>query len=281
MCTSTSAAIFASQHLPAHCAKGSRQYKWRTYDGKVSHNMLGGVRYLSPAEGVVVEQKDGWTAIKTGRSDFDLVETQLLSQPVAIGDKVALTYYQLRRFDGQLADGSEDPAVNGCRTMMLTGAKSTFPVRWDADPEIERYAHEGDGAEAKTTIINPYLIDLIRQLQETPSSNPLRKVVNVIIDAYRGHLEFVDPPAMESCNDDRTRWPSICMVIKGKKDVLSLAIRYDRGIDYYAVDLNGHAHVQDISFDELGKVIEEIVDAEDWLKAKVTLLKAAPRRKAA
>ena len=59
MCTSTSAAIFASQHLPAHCAKGSRQYKWRTYDGKVSHNMLGGVRYLSPAEGVVVEQLDG------------------------------------------------------------------------------------------------------------------------------------------------------------------------------------------------------------------------------
>lgn len=280
MCTEIPAAEFARAKFPAHCAKGSRSYTYRTYAGARVYNALGGVNYLRPSEGVVVEQSQGWTAVKTGRSTFDLVASDLMGSPIKVGDKIALTFYQLRRFDRKLADGSEDPAINGCRSMMLTGVESRFPVCWDADRDRSRYARDGFGAEPKQNIRNPYLQDMIEQIEMTKSSNPLRSVVNVLIDGYVDHLSFVDPPELESCNEDRTKWPSICMQVKTNDAAPMLAIRYDRGMDTYAVDVNATVQAEHVTFDELGGVLEEIIGDDDWIKAKITLLKAAPVKRA-
>ena len=86
---------------------------------------------------------------------------------------------------------------------------------------------------------------------------------------------------MESCNDDRTNWPSICLQIKGKDVTGMLAIRYDRGADTYAVDFNASVYREDVTFDELADVIETLIDDDRWIKARVTMIKAAPLRKAA
>lgn len=270
------AAEFARAALPTYCAKGSRSYTYRTYTGARGYNALGGVNYLRPSEGVVVEQSQRWTAVKTGRNTFDLVNSDLMGSPVKVGDKIALTFYQLRRFDRKLADGSEDPSVNGCRSMMLTGVETQFPVCWDTHEELGRYQREGFGAEAKRRIQNPYLQDMIVQIEKAKSSDPLRPLVNVLVDAYVDHLSFVDPPELESCNEDRTKWPSICMQIKAIDAAPMLAIRYDRAMDTYAVDVNATVQAEHVTFDELGAVLEEIIGEDDWIKAKVTLIKAAP-----
>ena len=279
------ATTFARAVLPALCAKGSRKFQWRVFDGALHHNGLGGVRYLSPCEGVVSVQQDGFTAIKTGRADFTVVSTDAFATPVAIGDKISASFYQLRRFDAKLADGSEDPAVGGCKRFMLTGVQSQFPVMWAADADRDRYGREGDGAEVKTLVGNPYLIDLIEQLETGPSSHPLRKPINVLIDAYQGELRFVDPGYEHSASADRTQWPSILMDVRTPHGVAALAIRYNRAMDYYAVDVqHGDASPicgDDIDFEHLPVLLEEIVGDPSWIKVKVTQLKASRLAKAA
>jgi hypothetical protein len=134
---------------------------------------------------------------RPGRTSFDVISTRLLDTAVNIGDKLALSFYQLRRFDGTMADGSEDPAVDGCRSFSLTGAASTFPVKWEG-----RYLgiNERLGAEYRT-IQNPYLRDMIRQIETLGLDDGSdRKLVNVFIDAGATQLTFVDPPEAKSCD---------------------------------------------------------------------------------
>lgn len=119
---------FARDNAPAFLGKNIRKYKWSSFTGEVAHNSLGGVSFGADAQGKVVEQKEGWTLVKLSASTFKVLRTELLSQEVAIGDTIDMKFYKLRRFDGSPADGSDDPAVDGCRSFMLTGAKTKFPV---------------------------------------------------------------------------------------------------------------------------------------------------------
>lgn len=117
-----------------HVGANIRRYQWSTYLGELRHNMLGAVSYLQPTEGTVVDANDQFTLVKTSANRFCVVLNALLSEPVTIGSKIGLSFYNLRRFDGSLADGSEDPSSDGCRSFMLTGAETHFPVKWE-----ERY----------------------------------------------------------------------------------------------------------------------------------------------
>ena len=132
---------------------------------------------------------------------------------------------------------------------------------------------------------SPYLIDLIEQLETGPSSHPLRKPINVLIDAYQGELRFVDPGYEHSASADRTQWPSILMDVRTPHGVAALAIRYNRAMDYYAVDVqHGDASPicrDDIDFEHLPVLLEEIVGDHSWIKVKVTQMKAARLAKAA
>ena len=144
-----------------HLGRNIRTFKFVTYTGETSHNQLGGVSSLLPAEGKVVEQGEDFTLIKTGPGSFTIVVSKLLSEPVTLEDKVAVSFYKLRRFDGTAADGSDDSSVDGIRTVMLTGAETRFPVTWEG-----RYLgiNERFGA-SYTAIQNPYLRDMITQME--------------------------------------------------------------------------------------------------------------------
>jgi len=156
------AATWLKSVISAHVGANIRRYKWSTYTGEISHNMLGGVNYLSPAEGKVVEQDEQFTLIKSGPSSFCVVATEHLSAPVAVGDKVEVKFYKLRRFDGTAADGSDDPSDRGSRTIMLTGAETFFPAKWQG-----RYLAINDRfSDAYTEIGNPYLRDMIEQMEK-------------------------------------------------------------------------------------------------------------------
>src|SRR4051812_27791636 len=87
---------------PTHVGANIRRYDFTTYVGDVRTNMLGGISYLSPQEGKVVETSDQFTLIKISANRFCVVLNSLLSQPVGVGDKVRIAGYQLRRFDGSL-----------------------------------------------------------------------------------------------------------------------------------------------------------------------------------
>lgn len=274
-----------------HVGKNIRRFTSSTYTGEQRINQLGGVTYLSPIEGKVVAAGDLFTLVKTGPNAFCTILTSLLDKSVHIGDKVAARFYNLRRFDGSLADGSEDAAHEGCRSFALTGAATLFPVKWDG-----RYLGINERfADAFTEIRNRYLRDMLTQMEDFPINGGLRRVVNVLVDANARDLTFVDPADAEVVETP----PAVRVSVVTKKFVGQVEVFYDRGIDYYGIRLTpmvapaaadtappslnsaGDATVIDnISFDELGEVLLDLIDDGTWCLARVTVLKAAPKAKA-
>jgi len=265
-----------------HVGSNIRSYQWTTWTGEVTHNMLGGIRYLSPQEGKVVDENEHFLLVKTGPKDFNITLKSLLTELPAIGAKVRLQFYQLRRFDGTLADGSEDPAVNGLTTMSLTGVETHFPVRWDG---LERVADVNRHLAATyREIQNPYLRDLIVQLETIRVDGGIRRAVNVLVDAGATDLDFVDPPEEESVQTP----PAIRFRVNNAKLQGGVEVNYDRAMDYYRVNvtkpypsLNSTEteRYEDVDFEQLPLLLARLIDDGEWRKVKVTVLKPAPKAK--
>lgn len=270
---------FLNLNVLANLPANARRYTWRNYLGEDNHNTLGGVSYLTPCAGTVVACDNDFTLVKTGRTSFDVISTHLLSTQVNVGDKLAIKYHQLRRFDGKLADGSEDPAVNGCISYNLTGAFATFPVTWE-----NRYLGVAEKLAHNYQVIqNPYLRDMIKQIEQlSVSMGAARKLVSVLIDAGASQLTFVDPPEAQSCDIP----PAIAMHFAKAKfaggQPGDFRIEYDRAMDTYTI-IKASAGIvekmQNVHFPDLPDVIVEALDDGTWAKAQVTVLKRAPAKR--
>lgn len=268
-----------------HLASNIRSYKWMSYLGETRTNSLGGINYLLPTKGTIVDRNGQFTLVKTSPSQFCIVLNSLLadaqtSAPLAadIGDKVAMTFYTLRRWDGTAADGTEDPAEGYSRTMMLTGKKTYFPVRWEG-----RYLCINERfADSYREIRNPYLQDMIRQLEDAPVNGGIRRAVNVLIDAGGTDLDFVDPPEAKSVETP----PAIRVRFANSKLTGTLEIFYDRPADLYGLRITRDADpaspevIDDIGFEELPDALQVAVCEDKFLNAKVTVVKKAPRKRA-
>lgn len=284
------ARAWAHSVAPQHLGRNIREYGFTTViAGGFQGNF--GLSYFQPIEGKVVDANEKFTLVKTGSKSFHVILNELLTREVRVGDKVAVRFYQPRRFDGLAADGSEDPSENGLRTIQITGVATQFPVRWEgrhvrASEALQQHYQE---------ITNPYLRDMITQMEQMPVNGGMRKVINVLIDANASKLEFVDTP--DSCSPP----PAVRTLVSSKRFVGTVEIYYDRGTDTYAIrltpmvgtpcagteslgELNGDANshvIDDVHFDELGERLMDAIDDGSWQRARVTVLKPAPKAKAA
>ena len=260
-----------------HLGSNIRQWQSTTYVGELRHNTYGGVAYLPPLQGTVVDESEQFTLVKLSPNKFCVILSALLSEPVAIGSKIGVKFYQLRRFDGSLADGGEDAPVDGCRSFTLTGTETLFPVQWE-----DRYLSINEKFKhTYREIQNPYLRDLITQMEKIPVNGGMRRIVNVLVDAGAKDLEFVDPPEEKSAETP----PAVLAKVATQKFTGRVEIAYNRASDTYELRLTpadgGDAvAMTDIHFDELGDALQAAIDDETWMQAKVTLLKAARKPKA-
>lgn len=257
-----------------HLASNARGYTACSWTGEISHNMLGGVRYLDPQEGTVCDENDEFSLVKTGRNDFCVVAKSELTEPLKIGSKVRLTFYQLRRLDGTRADGRDDVAAGRSTTIALTGAKTLLPVKWEG-----RYLGIDEWkAPHYRDVQNPYLRDMIKQLEDAKIDDGLRTAANLLVDAGVRELDFIDPPEDQSSETP----PSMLFNASTKVFQGSVQVAYDRGMDYYTVTLRRGAEVEEFSeidFMQLPDLLKEKLDDGEWRKVKVEVLKPAPRKR--
>lgn len=262
-----------AKHLPAN----ARKYSWATYTGEVQHGMLG-VGYLSPAQGKVVDASDEWLLVRTERSEFTIVDKSLLCIQPEVGATVELEFYRPRRFlDHTLADGGEDPAVDGCQRFVIGRTTTYLPAKWEG-----RYLGiDEHRADRYQEIQNPYLRDLIEQLEKMSVDGGMRFASNVLVDAGVRTVEFVDPP-----EENVDIQPAIRFSVANKAFTGEVEINYDRGLDYYRViktvpypSLNTMERIvhEEIDFLQLPDLLKEILDDGEWRKVQVTILKPAPR----
>lgn len=267
-----SAAAWLRSVVRGHVGANIRRYDYALYAGQLAHNALGYISYLSPQEGAVADVGEQFSLVKTSPNKFFVVLNALLSEPLQPGQKVRIVTYRPRRFDGSATDGTEDAAVNGLRSIVIGGAQSIFPVKWPG----RHLGLDEKFSAAWQEIGNPYLREMIEQLEKLPANGGYRRLVNVLIDAGARNLVFVDPP-----EQDAATAPAIRMEVATAKFKGVLELRYDRAGDMYGISLqSGESTVDlaDITFDELSEQLIDAIDDESWRAAKVTVLRAAKKR---
>lgn len=269
----------AGQHLP----RTARKYQYRTWTGEAKHNMLGGISFLKPAEGTVADQDAEYILIKEKGNQFALLYADLANTPVNTGDKVVATFFQLKDFQGLSSDGSNDPVetLQGgftSRSIALTGAKTNFPYTWEG-----RYTSRNlSVTRTWTQIQNPYLHDLIKQMEGIPVDS-CRTIADLLVSAKARNLAVFDPVENKSCDEDRMKWPSIAMDVTTTKFTGNVAIRYDRAADTYTIDfraLDGTVDTHDdIHFDGIGDLLLHHIDDGSWKMVAITILKKAAKKR--
>lgn len=274
---------FVGTYGVPHLGANIRRYKWLSWEGKEKEGAFGQFVGIKPTEGKFIHSDGNLSLFKTGASEFLVVATNLITDTFALGDKVRLEFYNLLGFDGLAADGSDDPAeVSGgirSTTFMLTGGTVHIPVKWEG-----RYVHRRPSIYANwPTIQNPYLIDMVGQLEGLKVSG-YRNLVSVLVDANGTIPTFVDPAEDKSCDEDKNKWPSISTTLNSAKFKGVFTLRYDRALDTYEIvlahqdgttDVLENVHVMDLS-----TIVADRIDDGTWKDVKTTLLKAAPKKKA-
>lgn len=255
----------AIRHVPSN----ARQYNWRCYNGERSVSSgLGFQIDLSPVDGKVVEKNADWLVVKIARTEFFVASVELLDVVPDIGDTVHIEPYARRGFDGIRLDAPKKIDYgNGVVMQSFTLGENISHLPID-----------------KKKLQSEYLKQLIDQVERLDSPDGVRKLCQVLVDAgaYLGPVTYHDP----ADSDCIAVPPSLNFVVKTDKFDGVLQIAYDRGIDYYHVNLFQDDHrvhqLVDIAFTELASTILDLVDDGKWRLAKVTVTKRAkPVKKAA
>lgn len=260
-----------------------KSFNYRIWDTKPSANAFGGYAEMPTAEGKVIAANSGYVAVRHGTtSRFTIISASLFPSEYAVPDNtVRVIFPQRTDFDGLKIDGSEDPADDeGVRSFVI-GAQHTFPVIWP-----ERFSgRSAKQVQSWTGIQNPYLRDLITQLERLPTGTG-RSIADLLVSITLGRPRFVDPAEDASVAENLRERPGIEFMLHTPLSggAVGLGLRYNRAGDFYSVDeiyQDGRfetAH-DDLYFDDIGAILSEHYGDKNWRNVKVELLKAAPKAK--
>lgn len=261
-----------------HLASNARNYKTGVMTLKLGTNMLGYSVDLKPFEGVVLHCDPSFIVVKTGRTEFKVVDPTILSEIPDVNSKVLITPYSRRRFDGSfLRDpiARREDAGDG-RTVIINTYEigtchSTLPVG------------------KPTGSYKEYMSNMLTLLTHGKCNDGVRVISNMLVDFNAAKVEMILPPDMdEETGESLGPWvdAQIAFDCKTDKFVGRATIGLDMGADtYYVVlqkpDENGnlveHTRCSTVYFDQMATVLENLLCDGKWKIAKVEVLKKAPK----
>lgn len=249
--------------VPSNC----HRFKYRIYDDQPPVSPLGFQIDPLPFEGKVIALTDEAIVIKVKRTEFAVLDRHLVNVVPAEGSKVSITPYARRHFDGQrvgtprenteyLADGT--PYV--ARTVILGDATTTLPVPAPRCPKLAQ---------------------LIEQLEQLSAPDGFRRIAHLLVDAHARDFTLVDPERADIVSTP----PAISFTVTTGKFSGQVTVSYDRVGDAYVIDLHHNdaldQHVENIYFDSLGEVLEQLIDDGRWRCIQVEVLSAPGNAKRA
>jgi hypothetical protein len=242
----------------AHIPSNARTYQFDIFDGQPKVSTLGFAIDPRPFEGKVIARTNEAIVVKTGRTQFAVLDRSLVTEVPDEGAKVQVEPYARKRFDGQRADTPEEstrltsdgrPYV--IQTMVLGSALAKLPIPEPRCPELR---------------------DMIKQLEELPAPDGFRKVTHLMVDAGAEHFCWVDPLPKDIIKTP----PAIAFSVFTAKFQGRVRVLYVRGMDVYAVELYRDdecvERVDNVFCDELGKVLERLIDDGSWRRIRVQCL---------
>lgn len=248
------------------CGGNFRQYKYRACDpSERPTNMLGLSTDYSAVEGTVllVDHDRDVMVLREGRkAKFAAFQISNLTSVPNVGDKVLVTPYERRHFDGRKFSEPEKTA-DGVSTIVF-------------GESISRIKNVPENASI-------YLQQMVKQIEEIRADHR-RTIGQVLIDsgAYKHPVRFRDIDADKS--DHMLPQVIFHVEVGGAKGTLTITL--DRGADDYSIalllDEQEPEYRDGLFFDDLAKTINELLVKDDsWIKDQVRVIKAAKVSKTA
>lgn len=266
-----SARDFVTVHARAHIPSNARNIQWRFIDDSQAVGTFGHRIDPRPAEGLVVGCDEQWLLIKTGRVEFVAAHCSIFSPTTDmawyLGAKIALTPYARRQFNGERLDAPKVEArdyggvVYNVSVMTIGDSRTRFPF---------------------SNVKTPELKDLLEQMEVLCTPDGFRTTAQVLVDAGATNLRINDPGLGADIVADPVWFSSDVATAKFSGTIV---VEYDRPGDHFKVILRtGETEigtVEPVFFDSLAGTIVDLIDDGAWRWATITVLKAAPRKRAA
>lgn len=256
------------QQLPTlvsgHVPSNARGFNFVIFDGEPKVSTMGFHIDPKPFEGKVVARTDDAIVVKTGRTQFMVLDRTLVTEEPEEGAKVQVEPYARRRFDGLRADTPEE------RTEYTS----------DGQPYTMQTFVLGS-APAKLPIPEPRCLELqqlIEQLETLPAPDGYRRITHLLVDAGACDFTWVDPLP----KDIIATPPAISFNVATAKFEGRVTVLYERGDDLYAVELHRGGElierVDEVFFDYLGNTLERLTDDGSWRQIRVSTVQKPARR---
>ena len=251
-------------------AKNASKYTLFHLDaGTPGENILGFYADPKPATGTVVAIKEGIVLVKIDRAAYyTFPADQAAPIVVNVGEKISITPYARRRFDGTRLDEARvetqtaaDGTQYSIRRMILGEQGDALPV-----------------PEAKCE----YLRDTLRYLKDLKVPGQHRTISNMLVDANATDFQTVDP----SDENVIATPPCVSFSVSTVKFQGRVAVVFDRAKDEFRIELyRGDVLVECVdrlNFDDLAETLESLIDDGSWCRLKIELIAPAKKvRKAA
>lgn len=241
--------------VAGHLPRNARTFKFRIYDDKPPMSALGFYLDPKPFQGRVIAITESAIVIKLARAEFAVLDRQRVTQEPPDGAQVEVTPYARHHFDGRRLDDPVEETLytsqgqaHTVRSFILGGATTRLPIPEPCCPE---------------------LATLAQQLQEMPAPDGFRRISHLLVDAGARDFTWVDPLPADIIRTP----PAISFSVNTGKFHGRVTVLYERGLDVYAVELNYGGmrieRVDQVYFDDLGNVLERLIDDGSWRRIRV------------
>lgn len=265
-----------------YLGRGKRDFSFRLYEGEGITRTGEGMMFLSPAQGEVIGVSHEFIAVRTGDTRFDVITASSVEQPLMVGQRVKLRYYDLRRFDGSRVsvdlDLVDEPATPSAVADVL---RVRLPIQWSGRrwPENHRA-----GAAPMPVAQTRAAITLVQTL-EGQMCDSLRNVPSLLVDAGARQVRLQEVPTEMLFGKPvpGTGVASISVSVRTRRFSGTVELGYDEVIGQFVVKLDsgtGPAASQTFAAlqpHELAALLMERVDDGRWrLVQTETLAEPAP-----
>lgn len=250
-------------NTPVNC----KQYYLHMVDNKPQQGFFGIGTDFKPFEGKVIHISEIAILVKLSRNKFCAVDQSLVTVMPSIGDKIKVTPYARRHFDGKRTDA---PIIE--KTVMADGSV----VEWERTII----------GSVKTTLPLPCeqlkcpeLQEMISQIENLHAPDGHRTIAQMLNDAGAKNFDLVDPTPSNIIKTP----PRLRFTVENQKHSGQVDVIYDRGMDYYRIELIKDRtiikSISDLSFIDLGNALCDAIDDGSWNKIEVEILKSSNKRK--
>lgn len=261
--------LWLSTLVGPYLGQGRRDFSFRLYEGEGITRTGEGMMFLSPARGEVIGISPEFIALRTGETRFDVITIQSMDQPLLMGQRVRLRYYDMRRFDGSRVSADLDMETESQGASAVADVlRVRFPINWPGralPPSMRHMASTMPVAQSRT------LMKLV-ELMEAQMCDTLRNVPSLLVDAGARQVRIHEVPE-EVLFGKPVQGSSVATIgvtVRTRRFAGNVALAFDAVSGTFSVKLEGSGGrgasqlFENLQPSGVAKVLTERVDDGRW-----------------